>query len=244
MSWIRLGRQLRAVRLRSRLRQADVARLAHVSRSAVSLIETGRAERLSVRVVEAVVAAVGARLEPRLLWHGAELDRLADAGHAALAASVKRRLERWGWAVRVEVSYNHYGERGRIDLLGWHATARVVLVVEIKTSIADVQALLGSEDTKVRIAPRLVSSFGWSARKVVPAIVFLEDRTTRRHLDQLGALFDRYALRGRAAVAWARRPGGGQEPPSGVLWLQDLPSAGVVRVSGQRVRNRTRWTAM
>jgi transcriptional regulator with XRE-family HTH domain len=82
MSWVRLGRQMRAIRLRSRLRQTDVARLAHVSRSAVSLIELGRAERLSVRVVESVVAGLGARLDARLLWHGPELDRLMDAAHS------------------------------------------------------------------------------------------------------------------------------------------------------------------
>lgn len=238
MSWVRLGRQLRAIRLRSRLRQTDVARLAHVSRSAVSLIELGRAERLSVRVLESVVAALGARLDARLLWHGPELDRLMDAAHAALAASVKRRLERWGWVVRVEVSYNHYGERGRIDLLAWHPVSRVALVVEIKTSVADVQALLGSVDTKTRIAAGIVRRFGWSVDRVVPAIVFLEDRTTRRHLARLDALFDRFELRGRSAVTWARRPMASR--PSGVMWLQKLTNAGMVRVSGQRVRKSAR----
>lgn len=237
MSWPRLGRQLRAIRLRSRLRQVDVARQARVGRSAVSLIELGRAEQLSVRTVESVIGALGARLDPRLLWHGPELDRLTDAAHAAVASSVKRRLEGWGWVVRVEVSFNHYGERGRIDLLAWHPAAGVLLVVEIKSSLADVQALLGTMDVKARIAPGVGLRFGWSAPRVVPAIVFLEDRTTRRQIDQLSALFDRYSLRGRAATSWARRPDG-RALPSGVLWLQDLPSARVVRISGQRVRKR------
>jgi len=153
---------------------------------------------------------------------------------------VKRRLERWGWAVRVEVSYNHYGERGRIDLLAWHPVSRIALVVEIKTSLADVQALLGSVDTKARIAAGLVRRFGWSVDRVVPAIVFLEDRTTRRHLARLDALFDRFELRGRSAVTWARRPLASGPHLSGVMWLQKLTNAGVVRVSGQRVRKSAR----
>src|SRR5919106_1250072 len=110
MTWVRLGRQLRAVRLRQRLRQGDVAKLAGVSRSLVSLLECGHAERTSVAAVESVIAALDARLEPRLHWHGPELDRLTDAAHAALAGAVKRQLERWSWQVRVEVSYNHYGD--------------------------------------------------------------------------------------------------------------------------------------
>ncbi len=239
MSWSRLGGQVRVIRLRSALRQADVARRAGLSRSTVSLLERGRAERLSVGAVEAVVGALGARLDARLIWRGPELDRLTDAGHAALSASVKRRLERWGWLVRVEVSYNHFGERGRIDLLAWHPITRSALVIEIKTSLADVQALLGSMDAKTRIGPRLLA--GDRARSVVPAIVFLEDRTTRRHLSALDDLFSQYALRGRDAIGWARRPTG-VTVPSGILWFQSVSNVRVVRVSGQRVRKRQTGT--
>ena len=63
--------------------------------------------------VESILSALGARLDVRVLWNGPELDRLMDAGHAALGAQIKHRLERWGWIVRVEVSYSRYGERAR-----------------------------------------------------------------------------------------------------------------------------------
>jgi len=238
MNWMRLGRTARAIRLRLGLRQVDVSARAKVSRSVVSIIERGRTERLSIGTLEAVLAVLGARLESKLLWQGTELDRLIDAGHAALAASVKERLERWSWHVRVEVSYSHYGERGRIDLLAWHPVAHVLLVVEIKTDLVDVQALLGSMDVKVRLAPRLAERFGWPVSRVVPAIVFIEDRTTRRRLDRLSSLFDRYSLRGQAAIGWARRPAAAAAHPSGVMWFRSLPNARVVRISGQRVRIR------
>jgi transcriptional regulator with XRE-family HTH domain len=238
MNWVRLGRHARAIRLRHGMRQQDVGERAHVSRSVVSLIERGKCDRLSIGTVEVVLAAVGARLDPRLTWNGTELDRLADAGHAALSASVKERLERWGWQVRVEVSFSHYGERGRIDLIAWHPMARACLVVEIKTDLVDVQALLGSMDVRARLAPQLAHRFGWDADLVVPAIVFLEDRTTRRRIRQLAGLFDRYSLLGQAAISWVRRPSRSAPPPTGVMWFRSLPNARVVRISGQRVRFR------
>jgi hypothetical protein len=81
---------------------------------------------------------------------------------------------------------------------------------------------------------------GWSVDRVVPAIVFLEDRTTRRHLARLDVLFDRFELRGRSAVTWVRRPAGSGSHPAGVMWLQKLTNAHMVRVSGQRVRKSAR----
>ena len=238
MYWIRLGRAARAIRLRSGLRQADVAARAGVSRSAVSLLERGKVEPMTVRAIEAMVEAIGARIDARLSWNGPELDRLIDAGHAALSASVKERLERWGWLVRVEVSFSHYGERGRIDLLAWHPGERVLLVIEIKTDLVDVQSLLGSMDVRTRLAPHLAEQAGWQVRHVVPAIVFLEDRTTRRRLGQLIGLFDRYSVRGKQAISWVRRPASSAGAPSGLLWFRALPNARVVRISGQRVRRR------
>lgn len=238
MNWLRLGRMARAIRLRQGLRQEDVSVRAKVSRSAVSILERGQSARLSVRTVEAILGAIGARLEPRLLWNGTELERMIDARHAALSASIKRRLERWGWLVSVEVSFSRFGERGRIDLLAWHPITGLLLVIEIKTDLVDVQQLLGGMDVKARLAPHVIERFGWKVSQVVPVIVFGEDRTTRRRLDQLAGLFDRYALRGQSAISWVRRPTSVARPPSGALWFHSLPTARVVRISGQRVRLR------
>ncbi|MEO8247716.1 MAG: helix-turn-helix domain-containing protein [Chloroflexota bacterium] len=237
MSWIRIGRAARAIRLRLRLRQSDVAARARVSRSAVSLLERGHASRLGVGTVEAILAAVGARLEGRLSWGGPDLDRMLDAGHAGLQAAVKRMLERWGWVARVEVSFNRYGERGRIDLLARHPPTGIMLVVEIKTELADAQQLLGTMDARRRLAPNLVRGLGWPRpAAVVPVIVFAERRATRRRLAAIDALFSDYVLRGRAGTAWVHRPS--LPAPSGLLWFSEAPNDAVVRVSGQRVRFR------
>jgi transcriptional regulator with XRE-family HTH domain len=212
----RLGRLVRVLRVRQRLTQADLAARARVSRRAVSLLERGHASAVRLGDAEAVAVALDGRMDVRLFWHGPELDRLMDSGHAALAASVKRRLERWGWLVRVEVSYSRYGERGRIDLLAWHAVTRNLLVLELKTELVDVQELLGSLDVKARLAPHVAGSLGWEVMAVVPGIVFAENRTTRRRLGKLGTLFDAYAVRGRAAISWLQRP---RAPTSGMLWF-------------------------
>lgn len=196
--------------------QADVARRAGVDRWVISRLELGHAGSYRLDTLEAVASVLGARTDVRLLWNGPELDRLMDEGHAALGSHVKRRLERWGWTVRVEVSYSRYGERGRIDLLAFHPASSVLLVIELKTELVDVQGLLGSLDAKARLARGIAGRFGWNARRVVPAIVFAEDRTTRNRLARVAALFDRYALRGRAATAWLARP---NAPASGLLWI-------------------------
>lgn len=236
MNWIHIGRQVRAIRLRLGLTQGAVAAAAQVSRSAVSRLERGRATHMTVGCIVNVLAAIGARLDVRLLWSGTDLARMLDAGHAALGAAVKQRLERWGWIVRVEVSYSRYGERGRIDLLAWHPATGILLVIELKTDLVDVQALLGSLDVKARLAHSVAAQFGWQVRAVVPAIVFTEDRTTRRHLVSMAPLFDRYELVGRSAIAWLRHP---EHAPRGLMWFAQWSNARPMRVSGQRVRPRT-----
>jgi transcriptional regulator with XRE-family HTH domain len=99
------------------MRQADVATVAGVSQSVVSSAESGRLAGLSVEMARRLLAAVGARLELRVSWEGAALDRLLDQRHAALVEIVARRLRLRGWTVVAEVSFSHFGDRGSIDLL-------------------------------------------------------------------------------------------------------------------------------
>ena len=228
----RVGRITRLLRVRQRLTQATLATRAGVKRRAVSLLECGHARELPLRTIEAILNSLGARVDLRVMWNGPDLDRLLDAGHAALGASVKRRLERWGWIVRVEVSYSRYGERGRIDLLAWHPSTRTLLVIELKTALVDVQALLGGLDAKARLARHVAKQFGWDPRSVVPAIVFTEDRAIRKRLNQVETLFDRFSLRGRSAISWMRGP---DRAPSGLLWFASSAEPMARSASARRV---------
>ena len=232
------------LRVRQRFTQYALASRAGVSARAVSALERGRGESLALGTVAAIVEGLGGRLDARIFWNGPELDRLLDAGHSAVAGAVKRRLERWDWLVRVEVSFSRYGERGRIDLLAFHTAKRILLVIEIKTELVDVQALLGSLDQKTRLAPIVGRQFGWQATTVVPAIVFLEHSATRKRLAIVDTLFDRYSLRGRVAVTWLRDPA--VPAPAGLLWFtaagarREMPRERVRRARREMPRERVR----
>ena len=236
----RLGTIVRRLRVRQRLTQMMLAARAGVSTKCVYRLEHGRAAELRFGAIQAVLTALGARVDLRVLWNGPGLDRLMDEGHAAIGASVKGRLERWGWQVRVEVSYNRYGERGRIDFLAWHPRLGILVVIEVKTDLVDVQDLLGTLDAKTRLAGHIAREIGWEVRSIVPAIVFAEDRTTRNRLARVDDLFDRYSLRGREATAWLRRPG---TAPSGLLWFMSGRGAVASRSDLPRVRKVVRGAA-
>jgi hypothetical protein len=131
---------------------------------------------------------------------------LTDERHARLQDWLVGWLASQGWLVAAEVSFNHYGDRGRIDVLAYHPAVRVVLVAEIKTRIDDVQDLIGRLDVKVRVAPGLAQARGWEGAHRVPAIVVAEGRTVRRRIASHASLFASFPLRGRRAMSWLRRP--------------------------------------
>lgn len=202
---------LRTLRLRRALRQVDLGRLAGASDVIVSRVERGDLDRLSLRTVRRIAAALDVRLELQPRSHGADLDRAINARHAALAEHVIRGLRaRGGWSVRPEVSFSIYGERGVIDLLAWHAAARIVLVVELKTAIVDVGELLGTLDRKRRLAPRIAAAeLGWEPLVVAVWLAIAESMTSRRRVAEHGVTFAA-ALPddGRRLRRWLDRPDG------------------------------------
>jgi transcriptional regulator with XRE-family HTH domain len=234
-----LGRVVRALRRRRGWRQEDAALRARIHRSTWSLLERGHVDHLTLSMVRRCLAALEVKLDLQPRWRGAELDRLLDEEHATLQAAWKERLERWGWMVVAEASFNHYGDRGRIDLLAWHLQAHCLAVIEIKSVVADAQGLLGPLDVKVRVAPRVALAMGWPRSPVaVPVLVVRNGTTARDRIARLAPLFTRFARRGRAGVSWLRRPVAGC---SGVLIFSDLRGANsrrVPHVGPHRVRRR------
>lgn len=152
---------------------------------------------MAVETLRHCLAVLEIRLDLVPRWRGAETSHVLDAGHATLQAAWKERLERWGWHVSAEVSFNRYGERGRIDLLAWHPPLRILLVVEIKTEVVDIQSLLGTLDVKVRVAPPLARQLGLGAPALVaPALVLRDGSTNRDRVRRVDALFGAFDLRG------------------------------------------------
>src|SRR3712207_98811 len=129
----RLGREIVALRHRRGLRQVDLAAIADIPRSAISLVENDGAGRLQLDQIDRIARALGARVDVCLWWHGERLDRLLDAAHAALVEEIVRRLAKAGWMCETEVTFEVRGERGSMDILAWHPARSVLLVVEVKS---------------------------------------------------------------------------------------------------------------
>ena len=206
----RVGRIVRAVRIRLRLRQVDVALRGGVSASVVARIEGGRLLHVSLPALLAVCEALDIRLDFVAWWRGGDLDRMLNAKHAALAESATAfLLDHSGWEVRAEVSFNIDGERGVVDLVAWHAATRTILVIELKTEIVNVGETVGTFDRKRRLAGRIAASLGWRAEHAACALIIRDGRTNQRRVAQ-HALTLRSSLPddGRRFRAWLRAPSG------------------------------------
>lgn len=216
-----VARALRALRRLRGWRQVDLGRRAGVSRDVVLRAENDRLRGITIGSLDRIAAALEAYLVIEIRWRGAELDRLIDAVHARLAAAAARRLERAGWVVHVEVSFNHFGDRGRCDLVAWHARTRTLLIVEIKSRLGDLQETLGRLDVKLRLGTIIARELGLDRpARIVGAIVLAENGANRRVVRGHDVLFRRYALRGRQAFSWLRRPDPADRAVSGLLWFE------------------------
>src|SRR4051812_15487326 len=116
MDMVRFGRGIRALRLRRRWRQVDLAAAAHVSRPLVARVERGLGDSVPPRKLQAIATVLGARIDLRLNWNGEALERLLDGAHALLVEAMATFLRAAGWDVAVEVTFLVRGERGSIDL--------------------------------------------------------------------------------------------------------------------------------
>lgn len=208
MSDQRLGASFRALRVRRGLRQADVAALARASRATISRIERGHLDVVSIDRVRAVGAVLDLRVDLVGRWRGGELDRLLNARHSALHEAAAGSFARYpGWIVAPEVSFSIYGERGVIDVLGWHASSRSLLVVELKSELVDIQELIGSLDRKRRLAPTISIERGWDPATVSTWVIVGESRTNRRHVAQHAMLLrTAFPANGHALGPWLRAP--------------------------------------
>lgn len=231
MDDLRLGAAIRAVRQRRHLRQQDVAGAAGVSHATISLVERGHCGSLSLTTIRRIAAVLDVRLDLLGRWRGGELDRLLNRRHSLLAESFAALVARTpGWIVEPEVSFAIYGERGIIDQLAWHAGTEHLLVVEVKTTLVDVNELLGTLDRKHRLSRQIVEGRGWKPKLVSVWLIVADTGTNRRHvrehatllrgrlpLDgrQLRKLLRDPSLAGSGTAFWSDSNGGSTGPGSG-----------------------------
>jgi transcriptional regulator with XRE-family HTH domain len=210
MSDVRVGYVVRSVRLHRGLTQQAVENLSGIDRSALSKLERGHLELVSLRSARRLCAALEIELAVDARWRGGAVDRLLDRGHAAIVEYVASVLSGVGWTVVPEYTFNEFGDRGSVDVLGWHPEHRALLLVEVKTSITDLQAMLMSMSKKVRVVPTVVerernwrrAAFG---RLLVVAGTTANRTVARRHKTVFATTFPDGAV---AARAWVGRPVG------------------------------------
>jgi transcriptional regulator with XRE-family HTH domain len=231
---LRVGSVVRAVRRRRGLRQADVARLAGVAQSSVSRLERGHLERVGLPTARKTAAALQISLAISPRWRGGELPRLLDKEHASCVEQVATSLGP-GWEVLLEYSFNYFGERGSVDVLGWQRDRAALLLVEVKSQLVDLQDLFAGLGRKRRIVPRLLQrDRGWSASHL-GVVVALPDTSRNRHVVATHARSFDAALPDRnvSVRSWAKEPSGAL---AGLWFLRRMPPRTVVRTPGGPTR--------
>jgi transcriptional regulator with XRE-family HTH domain len=235
-----VGRLFRELRLRLGWQQRLAAAKAGISTSSYSEIERGLIDRAPIGKLRRVAAVFEVRLvlEPR--WRGAALDRVSSSRHAGMAERVARLLLNAGWEIRPEVSFSRYGERGVVDLVAWRAVTRTVLLVEVKTELADINDLLAVTDRRRRLAPAIVEPFGWVPQNVGQWVVVAASRTNERRLAEHRTIIRAaFPDDGRAIAGWLASP----SRPLAALWfLPDSDGSSVRRAAAPRLRVRQRRT--
>ncbi len=236
----RIGRGLRAIRIRANSTQQEIADDAHVPRAVIAAVERGNFARVRVEQLLAIAVALQADLDIVLRWNGTELDRLLNAGHSAMHELVVGILTAASWEAVPERSFSIWGERGVIDLLAWHAATRTLLIVELKTEIVEVQRLIGTVDRYRRLAPQIIRDLGWEPLTVSVWVAVAENPTNRRRLSEhAGVLRAAFPTDGRTVPGWLRSP---SDPLRALSFLSDARVANrtAARSSRRRVRAASR----
>jgi len=165
-----------------------------------------------------------------------------DAGHAALSERVAARLDALsGWVFVPEVSFAIHGEHGWIDILAWHPSRRSLVVIEVKTEIADLQEMIGSVDRKRRLARRIAAERGWYALTVSTWLVVAEGSTNRRRVaDHRALLRGAFPADGHALRSWLNDAHGSIAAMS--FWSDDAVESVRRRLPTVRRVQQPRWT--
>lgn len=236
----RVGRIIREVRIRKTLRQRDLADAAGVSQGLISRIELGRFGNLSLAKIRRVADVLGITISLDAWWRSGNVDGLVDRGHAALVDHVVATLRADGWVTRVEVTFNHFGERGAADIVAWHPQERILLIVEVKTRIGDIQATASAFERKVRILPdALLAEAGWRPRTVARLLVIAETHANRTVVREHQGIFDAiWPARTSETRRWLRRPSvsvGDRSRGFGGIWFLPFEHTGAVAARSRQV---------
>jgi len=202
-----VGALFRAVRIRSGKRQEDVAAGARVHRSRISAVERGLLERVPIGELRAIAAQLEIRVEVGASWRGGGGARIVNERHTRMHELVAARLIGAGWELATEVTFSEWGERGAIDILAWHAASRTLLIIELKTELADPAGLVAQVDRYRRLAPKIGRDHGWDPVRVAVWVLVAESDPNRRQLARHNVMLrNAFPLDGHFLRRWLRDP--------------------------------------
>lgn len=160
----------------------------------VSRVENGRIQDLTFSAADRLLGALGARLVVTIdAPYLGDRRRQREPAHSRMSAHVATRLSRSGWHVATEVEIGGDRSRGWIDLLAYHPSTGILLVIELKTEIHDLSAIQRSLGWYQREAWRAARRLGWRPQKVIGCLLLLateaNDIRSTGNRDVLGAEF-------------------------------------------------------
>jgi transcriptional regulator with XRE-family HTH domain len=201
-----VGIAINALRTSIGWSQRELGDRSGVSQSMVCRIERGQVHDLTFGTAESLLWAMGARLvvqvdSPFL----GDRERQRDPVHARLSAYVVRRLRAHGWEVRVEVEVGGDRSRGWIDVLAFHSTTGVLLVIELKTEIHDLGQIERSLGWYEREAWAAARRFGWRPSRLVGCLLLLmTEANDRRAAANRGSIDLGFPVRARDLIRSVR----------------------------------------
>jgi hypothetical protein len=162
-------------------------------------------------VLRRVAAVLDVRIDLTARWRAGDLDRLLNARHSQFHELVAVRFRSLaGWVSRPEVSFAIYGERGVIDVFAFHLVSQMLLVIELKTDLADINELVGTIDRKRRLAIQIARGQGWavgSATRVSAWVIVADGATNRRRIAAHRTMLrSAFPIDGRAMAGWLLHP--------------------------------------
>ena len=228
---------MRALRQRLGWRQTDLAARCGVAQATISRIERGVLVGTPIGAVERIVVELGGELDVRIRWRGEDMDRLLDSMHAAIVERIVEMLTSFGWECAVEVTFRIGGEQGSVDVLAWHPSTGRLLVIETKSVVPDLQAMLSSLDRKVRLGPAIAAQRGWRVTGVARAIVLAGTAANYARAQRFGSTLKAVLPQdGRAMRLWLANPV--QASPAALWFLSDMKVMAAIKRRRVRVRRK------
>ena len=187
--------------------QRRLAAACGVSQQLVSEVERAVVPDLPIATAVRILSALDVRIDLRLFAPTLAALPVRDRAHARCVAYVARRLEQAGWLVLTEVAVGDDRWRGFIDVLAFHPTARVLLVIEVKVGLDDIGAVDRQIGNYERFAWGAAHSAGWRPRTATAAVLLLAtDDNDRRLLEHRTYMDRRFRVRSSGLQAFIADP--------------------------------------